>query len=725
MFNTSFQKSNSNKAAPGAKKPRRLTLDSPVQFLKGVGPGLGAVFARRDLHTVRDLLYFFPRHYEDRSRIKRVADLHEDELASVALTVVSASRIPMRGRQMFAVRATDGVQNLNLKWFHVPRGMDARFKPGVQFIATGKPKTFRGQMEIVHPEIHMNSSATVATEGGSVHVGRIVPIYVEIEGISSRILRRVLHQAVTEVAPQLTDDPPGHLLQSHHLIPLREAVATLHFPPENANIDALVDGTSAAHQRLIYDEFFKFEYLVLRQRLNLSRESATALNRAAADAALPGLKAKFPFPLTGDQARAVAEILEDMTKPHPMSRLLQGDVGSGKTAVSLIAAGLALDQGAQAVLMAPTEILAEQHFRNAQKVLPTVFVSGKTPAPARAEVARRLESGEPLLVIGTHALLEPWLKFKTLALVMIDEQHRFGVDQRRTLTEKARPFTPHTLALSATPIPRTLALTAYGDLAISSLRELPPGRSPILTEVLRGASERKAAFETIRSEIQAGRQAYIIFPLIETSESEGFEHLRAATVEFERLQKEVFPTFRLGLLHGGMAPAEKQAVMDAFKSGAVQVLVSTTVVEVGVDVPNATVMVIDHAERFGLSQLHQLRGRVGRGALQSRCYLLAPSRSGEVTETRLDVLEETTDGFKIAEADLKLRGPGEFLGTRQAGALPFKIADLLRDSDWLAKARHDAIVILKADPDLIAPEHAALNRYFQTSGAKQAGRMGA
>jgi ATP-dependent DNA helicase RecG len=413
-------------------------------------------------------------------------------------------------------------------------------------------------------------------------------------------------------------------------------------------------------------------------------------------------------------------------------------VGSGKTAVAFITAGLVLAEGYQAVLMAPTEILAEQHFKNAQKLfqgkLNVRLLTGKTPPLEREDLARRLSEGEPLLLIGTHAVLEDAVVFKNLAYTLIDEQHRFGVDQRRTLRNKGRRIDtvtgravlPHSLVLTATPIPRTLALTAYGDLEVSSIRELPPGRLPIKTKVVidhRDRGETARAFETIKGELRAGRQAYFIYPLVNESEAEGFTQLKSAVSEAERLQAQVFSEFKVGLLHGQMKSEDKARVMQGFERNEIQVLVSTTVVEVGVDVPNATVMAIQHAERFGLSQLHQLRGRVGRGQHASLCFLFSHPNAGDTTSLRLEVLEKTQDGFKIAEADLEIRGPGEFLGTRQSGGLPFRLANLVRDQHWLLKARDDASELLKNDPDLLLPENIALRRYYEREGHAQFERL--
>jgi ATP-dependent DNA helicase RecG len=730
------------KASSGTTSSKSNTAPdfTPIQFVKGVGPRLGVVFENRGIRTVRDVLYFFPRAYEDRTKLSTVADLQADQIATIPLKVISVKRVPLRtGRSMLDVRAGDETGTISLKWFHVPRGMDQRFQPGKEIIATGTVKRYMGRVEIAHPEITWSTSVVAADKSapgaGAAHVGRTVPIYVEIEGVSSRILRNVLFEALNKYTGELTEDLPARLLEKYALPRLGTALKQIHFPSDAAEVEKLVEFDTPAHWRLIYEEFFKFEYLVLRQRLRMEKALAVLCGMNGGQEASRALEKILPFKLTGGQSQAVAEILRDIAQSHPMNRLIQGDVGSGKTAVAFLTAGCVLAEGGQAALMAPTEILAEQHYRNAVKTfggrLNVALLTGKTTAAERAHLLARLAAGEPILLIGTHALIEDPVVFKNLVYVMIDEQHRFGVEQRRALRKKGsgkdektgRVSLPHTLILTATPIPRTLALTAYGDLAVSSIHELPPGRSPIKTKVAREKNERTNAIEVIRKELQAGHQAYFIYPLVNDSEAEGFTSMKSAVAEAERLSTEVFPEFKVGLLHGQMSSDEKSTVMERFKRGELNVLVSTTVVEVGVDVPNATIMVVEHAERFGLSQLHQLRGRVGRGSAQSFCFLFSKPYTAEATSQRLDVLEQTQDGFKIAEADLEIRGPGEFLGTRQAGGLPFRLAHLVRDREWLLRARDDVMEILREDPNLEAAEHAALRRYFEREGKAQFERL--
>jgi ATP-dependent DNA helicase RecG len=676
--------------------------------------------------------------YEDRSKLKKVSELVEGESASLTVKVNTTKKIPIRsfggrpGRSILEVRASDETGGLSLKWFHAPRGMEERFVPGTELIVHGTVKMFMNRAEIVHPEISWSASSSEH------NVGRVIPVYVEIEGIPTRTLRKILWEALERYSDALTEDLPERYLGAHGLPKLSQAIREIHFPSPSEDpqkIAQLVDFNTPSHWRLIYEEFFKFEYLVLRQRLRMEKQLALSFGKEGGPEALASLEKILPFQLTSGQQKAISEIMGDITQPHPMNRLIQGDVGSGKTAVAFLTAAFVLAEGSQAALMAPTEILAEQHYKNAVKLfggrLNVALITGKTTGSERNLILGRLKAGEPVLLIGTHALIEDPVQFANLNYIMIDEQHRFGVEQRRTLRLKGMredPATgkksfPHTLILTATPIPRTLALTAYGDLSVTSITELPPGRTPVITRVCQDNPAKARAYETIRKELNDGHQAYFIYPLVQESEAEGFTHLKSAVAEAERLQKEIFPDFKVGLLHGQMKPDEKARVMESFQRKETHILVSTTVVEVGVDVPNATIMVIEHAERFGLSQLHQLRGRVGRGAAQSYCFLLSHPKVGETSATRLDVLEETNDGFKIAEADLEIRGPGEFLGTRQAGGLPFRLANLVRDREWLIRARDDASTLLKEDPELLSTGHSRLRRYYEREGKIQFERL--
>ncbi len=692
-------------------------LVTPVQYVKGVGPKLASVFFARDIKTVKDLLYFFPRKYEDRSQLSLIKDLTEGSSASLEVMIHQSFLRPLRGRfsKLFEVKAQDqDKQWISLKWFRFYKGFEQKFEPGMKIIVTGNVKVFGSIREMIHPEVQFDLE-------DDTHVGRIVPIYTEIDGIPTKTLRKILDTALSVGVPALREELPPACLRKHNLPHLARAIQEVHFPSENASEDPnspFASFKSPAHHRLIYEEFFKFEYHVLSKKLDLEKEKGYALDAKKLKASLAELKKKLPFDLTKGQQTSIDEIFEDVSKPHPMNRLLQGDVGAGKTAIALLSSLAFMDQGYQVAFMAPTEILAEQHYQNVLRTfganIPVKLLVGKTNAVERRSVQALFESDTPALLIGTHALIEDPVKFKNLGYVIIDEQHRFGVAQRKKLREKS-VIQPHTLVMTATPIPRTLALTAYGDLAVSLIRERPPGRTPIKTNLVR-TPENPKMIDFIRKQLQEGRQAYFIFPLVNDSEEEGFTHLKSAVSAAETIAKETFPDFKVGLLHGKLSSGEKATIMDRFRKNEIQILVSTTVVEVGVDVPNATVMVIEHPERFGLSQLHQLRGRIGRGKHASYCFLRIDRPPAIPTPERLEVMCETEDGFKIAEADLELRGPGEFLGTRQSGALPFKIANLVRDQDWLIKARDDVLSLLKQDPELKHPENQNFKKYLDGQG---------
>ncbi|MBC7396879.1 MAG: ATP-dependent DNA helicase RecG [Bdellovibrionales bacterium] len=690
-------------------------LLTKVQFIKGVGPRLSSVFAARSIGTVRDLLYFFPRKYEDRSKLSLIKDLTEGCTASLELTVHQAYLRPLRGKfsKLLEVKAKDQeLQWMSLKWFRMFKGFETKFIPGNKIIATGQVKIFGSIREMVHPDIQFDLTEDL-------HVGRVIPVYTEIDGVPTKTLRKIIDTALSLAGNEIKEELPPSLLQKHGLPQLAKAIREVHFPNENYNFEEF---KSPAQQRLIYEEFFKFEYHVLSQRMRLEKEKGHTLKQKALEESFQHWLKKLPFTLTAGQQQSMDDIMGDFIKPHPMNRLLQGDVGAGKTAVALLSALSIMDQGFQSAIMAPTEILADQHYQNVLKIfgstIPVKLLVGKTSTVERRSIQALLDSDSPALIIGTHALIEDPVKFRNLGLVIIDEQHRFGVDQRRKLREKS-VIQPHTLIMTATPIPRTLALTAYGDLAVSIIRERPPGRTPIKTHLVR-LHEYEKMIIFIKKNLSEGRQAYFIFPLVNDSEEEGFTHLKSAVTAAETLANDTFPEFKIGLLHGQLSSSEKAAIMDRFRRNEVQILVSTTVVEVGVDVPNATVMVIEHPERFGLSQLHQLRGRIGRGQHASTCFLKTDRPAGQPTPERLEVMVETEDGFKIAEADLELRGPGEFLGTRQSGALPFKMASLVRDQDWLIKARADVEHLLESDPELKTADNAPFKKYLENAGKREA-----
>ncbi len=700
------------------------SLETPVQYVKGVGPRIASLLQTRGLTTVGDLLAWYPRRYEDRTKVKTLSEVQPGGHAVLKLTVGTAIAKNLRqGRRLLEVRAHDDDRRwISLKWFHMYGGFSDKFKPGVTFYAMGLVKGADARLEMTHPEIQFQ------LESDS-RVGRVIPVYSEVDGVTSKALQGMIERAIEGYLECVIEELPEWVLRKHQLPGARVAMREIHFPPEGLQGAERVDFESfrnPAQLRLIYEEFFKFEYLVLKRRFKLDQERALPLDRAKSEESLHRALEGLPFRLTGGQLETMREIMADICRPHPMNRMLQADVGAGKTAVALITAKLFLDQGFQAAIMAPTEILAEQHLKSARRLLgpdvPVHMLLGKLTAAERRLVLPEVAKAVPSLVIGTHAILQDPIQFGCLGLVVIDEQHRFGVDQRRILREKAKEAAAHTLIMTATPIPRTLALTAYGDLSTSIIRERPPGRQPIRTKLIRKSDERNM-HEFVRAELKSGRQAYFIFPLVEDSEAEKFQHLMSATAEAERLANDVFPEFRVGVLHGRMSGEDKASAMEKFSRREIDVLVSTTVVEVGVDVPNATVMVVHEAERFGLSQLHQLRGRIGRGVHASTCFLMTGRPPFIPTPDRLEVMVETEDGFQIAEADLKLRGPGEFLGTRQAGEMSFRVADLVRDQELLVRAREDVELMIQDDPELIKPENRAFRGYLERSGKRAGERL--
>jgi len=669
-------------------------LQSPVQMIKGVGPQRAELLAKRGIHTLEDLLAYLPFRYEDRIRFSHVKDVRPNTVYTLRVTVMSGQAIrTMRGRDaIYHLLVQDETGSLPCKFFHGGY-LEGRLKPGQQLILHGKAEVDKqrpARIEMVNPQMEL-----ISGEGpDSTEVGRIVPIYEAIGTFGSRAIRRAIYGGLQQLDPRMPDVLPIALRTKLNFPSHRDAVIQTHFPPPEEPLDALNQFRSPAQQRLIFEELFLYQLSLAVDRLAKRKENAIAF-RVREDSVRDALKRILPFKPTAAQKRVLAEIAADLEKTTPMNRLLQGDVGSGKTIVALQAAVIAMENGCQSALMAPTEILAVQHFISARQILEKagfkveLLISGMKFAEKTAAL-ERIASGEAQLVIGTHALIEDNVVFAKLGFVAIDEQHRFGVLQRKRLMDKAalHGHAPHVLVLTATPIPRTLSLTLYGDLDVSVIDELPPSRAPIVTRM---ATEQTlpGVWESLRREIAAGHQAYIVYPVIEESKLE----LKAAMEEFERLSKQVFPKLKLGLLHGRLSSEEKEIVMLKFRLNEIQILVATTVVEVGVDVPNATVMVIEHAERFGLSQLHQLRGRIGRGADKSYCILVAPPHMTENAKARLETMVRTANGFEIAEMDLLLRGPGEFFGTRQSGDLGFHIANPLRDREILDLARKEAFAL--------------------------------
>jgi ATP-dependent DNA helicase RecG len=675
-----------------------MSLSTEVRMIKGVGPQRAQLLAERGIYTLEDLLGYLPFRYEDRIHFSKVKDIQPNGTYTIRARVMSGQAIRnMRFRRdaIYHMLVQDEVGGLlPCKFFHGGY-LEGRLKPGQLLILHGKVEIDRlrpARLEMINPQIELLNS----DEMDSTEVGRIVPIYEAIGTFSSKQIRRALYTAVQLVDSRMADVLPNSLRARLKFPSRGEAIVQTHFPEPSESLDALNTFRSPAQQRLIFEEFFLYQLSLGLDRRATRKENAIAF-RVREDPIREALKRILPFKPTEAQKRVLAEIVADLEKPAPMNRLLQGDVGSGKTIIALQAAVIAIENGTQAALMAPTEILAVQHFLSARRILGKagyrveLLISGLKFAEKQAAL-ERIRSGEAQLVIGTHALIEENVQFARLGFVAIDEQHRFGVLQRKRLMDKAASHghAPHVLVLTATPIPRTLSLTLYGDLDVSVLDELPPGRTPIVTRVT-SEPHLPGVWESLRREVAAGRQGYIVYPVIEESKLE----LKAAIDEYKRLSKEVFPKLKLGLLHGRLSSEEKDEVMQRFHKNEVQILVTTTVVEVGVDVPNATVMVIEHAERFGLAQLHQLRGRIGRGSQKSYCILVAPFRMTDEARARLDTMVGTSNGFEIAEADLLLRGPGEFFGTRQSGELGFHIANPIRDKELLELARKEAFALVE------------------------------
>jgi ATP-dependent DNA helicase RecG len=661
-------------------------LETPLQFLKGVGPRRAADLANAGLATIEDLLYRFPIRYEDRSRFQPIAALKPGQHASIAGRVLSCGIRSTRrpGFKIFEALVSDPSGALRLTWLNQPYLRDV-FAAGQHVVVYGAVEMKGGGgLQITNPQYEILDDE----EGETLHTGRIVPVYEKIGSVTPKIQRRLVYDALQKLPADLPDYLP-EAVRIRLGYPARyAALLAMHFPPGDASIAALNQFATPAQQRLIFEEAFLFQMGVLARRRFAASEQKAAPVRVD-DRIRDSARKVLPFRLTAGQKESLKQIVEDMQRPHPMNRLLQGDVGAGKTIVALLAALVAMENGLQVAFMAPTEILAEQHFMNISRLLGdsrfrVALLTGSTGSAPRRQQLAEIEAGTIPLIVGTHALVQGSVRFKQLGLVVIDEQHRFGVLQRATL--RAKGLHPDVLVMTATPIPRTLALTLYGDLDVSVIRDTPPGRLPVKTAA-KPESRRDDVYQFVREQMDVGRQVYVIYPLVEESEK---VDVKAATEMHDHLAQEIFPAYRLGLLHGRMKPDAKDRVMKAFAAGELQMLVSTTVVEVGVDVPNASVMIVEHAERFGLSQLHQLRGRVGRDTHQSFCFLLYQYPLSEEARERLKAMTDTTDGFEIAERDLRLRGPGDFFGTRQAGMPTFRLIDLVRDRPLLDLAQQEA-----------------------------------
>jgi ATP-dependent DNA helicase RecG len=687
----------------------RNRLLTPIQYVKGVGPKLAKLFEKKGILSVEDALYFLPRRYEDRRNLKKISELRagrkETGFGEILLSEIAFYQ--NKRKRVFKVVVGDGSGTTTLKWFHGnERYLKERFKKGRQLIFSGDVRWFNDQREIHHPDVEIVDGDM---EKDYLNFRRIVPVYSETEGLYQRTLRRLMNTILEGYADELSSPIPPEIAERQNLIDFSDAFRRVHFPPEGESIDALNLQRSDGHRRIIFDEFFFLELGMALKKRGVALETGVAFKTNGV--LVQRLLSLLSFKLTRAQERVLAEIKADLQKPHPMNRLIQGDVGSGKTVVALLTCLFVLESGYQTAIMAPTEVLAEQHFLNVHRWLEPLgvkvgLVTSSVKGLEREDLYQRIRTGHIQLVIGTHALIQEAVEFNRLGLVVIDEQHKFGVVQRGLLKKKGE--SPDVLVMTATPIPRTLAMTIYGDLDVSLVDEMPPGRVPVETKVF-PESARAKVYRIVEEEMKKGRQAFVIYPLVEESEK---LDLKDATRMAEHLQKEIFPEFRVGLLHGRMKSDEKEAIMTEVQGGKIQILVATTVIEVGIDIPNASVMVVEHAERFGLSQLHQLRGRIGRGRYPSKCILLAQYRSSEEARVRLRAMEKTTDGFKIAEEDLALRGPGEFFGIRQSGLPDFRVAHVMRDAPILFEARKEAFRLIREDPELAHPAHRGLKDLF-------------
>ncbi|MBI2026326.1 MAG: ATP-dependent DNA helicase RecG [Deltaproteobacteria bacterium] len=692
------------------------TSTKNLQYLQGVGPQLARLFEAKNIISIEDLLNFSPRTYEDRRNLTTFKEL-EVGMRQTSKGIISSVRIiPLRKRSLKILEClvTDESSSISLKWFHFkPDSMKKMLTPGRAIVFSGEVQEYRNRKHIVHPDFEIED----ATNHNSLHFGRIIPIYSITEGLYQKTIRKIIKNALNVSLSKLEDPLPQSILQKYKLISLKDAYQEIHFPHSSSDFEKTILGYGEGRRRLVFDDFFFFELGLALRKFKIKNSKAVKLK--VTHSFLDAFSKDIPFELTTCQKKAIVDILDDVSSGKPMNRLLQGDVGSGKTLVAIAATLLALHNNIQTAIMAPTEILAEQHFKSFQSFLSLFdkklslsvrLLTSSLPQTEKTLIKKEIQQNIATVLIGTHAVLCENVQFSKLGLMIIDEQHRFGVHQRLVLKEKS--YIPHTLVMTATPIPRTLALTAYGELDVSVMKEMPKGRKAIKTKLLHEEQKPKL-YQFILKQLEAKRQIYCVYPLIEESET---LDLKDATQGAEKLNK-IFQRFKVTLLHGKMKAEEKNAIMQDFKNNKIHILVSTTVVEVGVDVPNATIMVIEHAERFGLSQLHQLRGRVGRSDLQSYCFLLVDKKvfvkDSWAALERLKTMEKTIDGFEIAQADLRIRGEGEILGTKQAGFLNFRFASLVKDQRVLGVARKEAFQLVLKDPTLSHPENKKLKEHFE------------
>lgn len=680
-------------------------LALPVRFIKGVGPKISALLEKKGLRSVEDMLYFVPRRYEDRRYVSDIKSVTYGSRATVIGNIVKADTKIYGHKRVFEVTIDDGSGLLTAKWFKGNNLYLKRiFKNGMKVIMSGEVSSYLFSKDIVHPDFEIMDDKEDGDES-LLHFKRIVPVYSETEGLHQKYIRKIMSQVIDRYVQYIVSPIPMEICEKRHLYNIQDALRNVHFPTKNEKVEAYNEMQSWAHRRLIYDEFFFLQLGIALKRKGNMLDKGVSFNVGGKISQI--FFKILPYKLTNAQKRVLDEINADMEKTSSMNRLLQGDVGSGKTVVAMAAMVTACENGYQAAIMAPTEILAEQHYNvinnwAGQLGFNVVLLTSGIKSKVRKEIYSKIEKNDVHIIVGTHALIQETVKFAKLGLVVVDEQHRFGVIQRASLRQKG--LNPDVLVMTATPIPRTLAMTVYGDLDVSVIDEFPPGRKEIKTKVF-VEGQRNRVYEIIRGEIIKKNQVFIVYPLVEESEN---TDMKDATKMADHLQKDIFPDFKVGLVHGRMKSKEKEEVMIGFLNKEIDILVSTTVIEVGIDIPQASLMVIEHAERFGLSQLHQLRGRVGRSDIPSYCILMSNYKGSEDSKKRLNVMEDTNDGFKIAEEDLAIRGPGEFMGIRQSGLPDFRIANILRDTHILGEAKTDAFALIKTDPLLEKQEHAHL-----------------
>lgn len=674
-------------------------LSLPLTRLKGIGPGRAALLARKGLHTILDLFYFIPIRYEDRTRLSPIKDLQEGVPALVRGKILYGREEGFfkSRKRLFRIKIEDEDDELELLWFHYRKAYLTGFvKPGAELMAYGALKKNRGLKQIFHPDITMLIDRRPEDMLG------VFPVYSSIEGISGNLLRRLIRTSLNKYLDSIIDPVPADIINRLDLPGLASAIEDVHFPPKESSMDQLRQFSTHSHKRLIFDRFF-YAMLIMTFR-KMSRERVSKSIYLIPKDLVNEMRKYFKFRLTPGQVKAVNEIKIDLTSGRPMNRLLMGDVGTGKTVVAAIASYIVVQNNRQAALMTPTQVLADQHMRNFS-ALPEelgfrcVILTGDLKKAEREDVYEGIKTGRYNLIIGTHSLIQKGLTFSDLGLAIIDEQHRFGVRQRALMDGKGN--NPHILVMSATPIPRTLAITLYADMDVSIIREYPEGHIPVATRLVEERQKRQV-FETLRQRMSAGRQAFVICPVIEESQE---QDLKSAREMEERLRKVLSPPFRIGVIHGRLPTDEKDKVMSAFHKGEIDLLVGTTVIEVGIDVSNATVMVIEHPERFGLAQLHQLRGRIGRGSEGGVCFLMLSGDLSEKATARVKILAETHDGFEISRKDLELRGHGELTGTRQSGAGEIDISEMITYQDLLVSAKKEAKDLIKSDPELSRTDH--------------------